>query len=478
MKRLKLYSVVIMLATLCLSTTQASDDYQQWLKGEQQAFSGYLEQMDKEFTDHLKKQWQAFQTHSGITRDETPKPKTLPIAPDITPPQTTRPQPIASVTTPEIIEPPPPVVVTDKNALSIDFFGTKVSLSIPSGVEKLSFSQPANKDKIAAFWEELAKLDSQKLQQSLKQASQQLQLNDWGTVQLSYQLAKKLYRDNERRILLSWFLLSKSGYNVKLGHDRQTVFLLVPTKQTIYETAYLTIEGERHYLYHFSDTPLSQNLYTYQGNYPKANKNLDLQLSQTPNLTAVMESRNLQFEYSEKTYSIKLPVNKGVVDFLSHYPQSDLDIYFSAAATPTTAKQMLEALKTPLQERELTDAINLLLRFVQTSFDYQTDQQQFGEENYLFLDETLYYSASDCEDRSVLFAWLVNNLLGLEVIVLNYPGHVATAILLEQPIKGDSVKFQNKHYMVADPTYINANLGMAMPQFKDTTPKIIPISIQ
>ena len=75
----------------------------------------------------------------------------------------------------------------------------------------------------------------------------------------------------------------------------------------------------------------------------------------------------------------------------------------------------------------------------------------------------------------MLFAWLVKSLLDLEVIGLNYPGHVATAVRLEDPVEGDHVAYDGKRYTVADPTYINATLGMTMPEYENTKPGVIPI---
>jgi hypothetical protein len=74
-----------------------------------------------------------------------------------------------------------------------------------------------------------------------------------------------------------------------------------------------------------------------------------------------------------------------------------------------------------------------------------------------------------------LFAWLVRQLLGLDVIGLDYPGHIATAVQLKTAVKGDVVTFNNKDYTVADPTYINARLGMTMPAFKKNRPNVIRI---
>jgi hypothetical protein len=123
---------------------------------------------------------------------------------------------------------------------------------------------------------------------------------------------------------------------------------------------------------------------------------------------------------------------------------------------------------------ERAQRVDFLLRFVQTAFEYETDQEQFGREDYLYPEETLYHPASDCEDRSVLFAWLVRRVLGLEVAVLDYPGHVATAVSLDRG-DGARVRIDGRTLMVADPTYTNARAGMVMPAFRNQQPGIIPL---
>ena len=119
------------------------------------------------------------------------------------------------------------------------------------------------------------------------------------------------------------------------------------------------------------------------------------------------------------------------------------------------------------------EAVNFLLRFVQTAFDYKTDDQQFGKEKYLMLEETLHYPSSDCEDRSIFFSFLVKNLLHLDVVGLDYPGHIATAVKFNSDLSGDLISYNGYNYLICDPTYINANAGMVMPQFKNIEPKVI-----
>ncbi|NJL15075.1 MAG: hypothetical protein HC913_20120 [Microscillaceae bacterium] len=129
-----------------------------------------------------------------------------------------------------------------------------------------------------------------------------------------------------------------------------------------------------------------------------------------------------------------------------------------------------------LKDKSEEEALNFLLAMVQFGLAYQTDQEQFGQEKPLTSDETLFYPYADCEDRAILFAWLVRDLLGLPVVGLDYPGHMATAVRLSQPIKGNYCLYQNAQYWVCDPTYLGAVAGQAMPDLAAINPEIVPLS--
>ncbi len=113
--------------------------------------------------------------------------------------------------------------------------------------------------------------------------------------------------------------------------------------------------------------------------------------------------------------------------------------------------------------------MNFVLNFVQNAFAYETDQQQFGREKVMFAEETLFYRASDCEDRAILYSFLTKELFGVPVLGIKYPNHMATALYI--PLDGDKVRIRGREFVVADPTYINANIGEAMPQFKGKMPE-------
>jgi len=119
------------------------------------------------------------------------------------------------------------------------------------------------------------------------------------------------------------------------------------------------------------------------------------------------------------------------------------------------------------------EQVHFLLRFVQNAFAYKSDAHQFGGERYLFADETLFYPYSDCEDRSVLFAWLVRELVGLEVVGVMYPGHAATAVTFNRNVPGDYIMYRGKKFTLCDPTYVNATYGMILPEVRHSRARVV-----
>lgn len=101
--------------------------------------------------------------------------------------------------------------------------------------------------------------------------------------------------------------------------------------------------------------------------------------------------------------------------------------------------------------------------------------KQFGYERPLFGDESFYYPRNDCEDRAILYSILVRDLIGLDVVLVHYPGHLGTAVHFTENVAGSYYDVGGKHYVVCDPTYIGAGVGEVMPQFENTKVTIVRV---
>jgi hypothetical protein len=121
--------------------------------------------------------------------------------------------------------------------------------------------------------------------------------------------------------------------------------------------------------------------------------------------------------------------------------------------------------------------LTFLLRFVQFATEYKRDREHFGEERFLFPEESLAAAASDCEDRAVLFAYLVRTLMERQVVGLQWPGHVATAVKIGTGLEAApddwTVSVGGATYIMADPTFIGSSPGMEMPFVEGKEPDIL-----
>ncbi len=461
---------------------QAQETYEEWLKKDQAQFNKFLSEDDKAFLDFLKKDWQEFLTSQGIKPDTKPKPVRMPEAKPEDKPKPP-PQDVLKKVKPLPLPPkeplppaPKPIVPKPKQNLLVQFYGRIVPFA---RVEKitLTIKTPLKSEQIGKAFEQMASSKAADYLRQLKAYKKQMRLNDWGYVVLVHSLSQKVFPASvSQQNLFSWFLLLKSGYKAKVAFKENAVFLLLPNENLIYENQYVTLNKRKYYFVSFGHPlDLSGNVYSYQGSYPGANTLPNMKMKAIPVIKNEAGKKQLYFTYQGKVYNFTVQFDKDIIDLFRNYPQTELKVYFDAPVSPLASHSLLTALAPQIQGKTELDAVNFLLRFVQTAFPYKTDDQQFGREKYLMPEETLYYPASDCEDRSILFAYLVKNLLGLKIIALDYPGHIATAVKFNSPVNGDAVEYNGQRYVICDPTYINADAGMSMPEFKNVKPEVISL---
>lgn len=63
--------------------------------------------------------------------------------------------------------------------------------------------------------------------------------------------------------------------------------------------------------------------------------------------------------------------------------------------------------------------------------------------------------------------------MGLDVILIYYPGHLATAVHFNEQAPGDYISLQGRKFVVCDPTYVNAGIGRTMPHMDNSSAKVI-----
>ena len=511
------------IALVLLGSTLNAQSFSEFKKQQFESYKKYKDERDAAFEGYLKQQWKAYKKFVSGTLYDKPKPKKIrktkpkpvkPIGPPviikvkkpkilpkdlhvIKPKEVAKPSipkekikqtPVVmkpkekqqvvkkEVTKPKKKEtvvvnkpkPKKPIVEVAKKDIEFDFFGTKVGFDIDKNIKGAKF-YPTNQKGIASYFDTMALSNYDNIIQEINNIKKDLNLNDWGIYILVDRLAHKIYKYDDEAKLFKWFVFNKLGYAVKVGISKNHPIVMYYSKKIIYSTPNFRFGKKKYYVIENYNKGNVGAVYTYKKDYPNATKPLDLSLNSLPNFKPDYISKTVTFRHFGKQYKISYMYNKNLIDFFATYPQADYETFFNAPLDPVTYSSIANSLKEYVDGKKASYAMNFVLNFVQNAFAYETDQQQFGREKVMFALETLYYKKSDCEDRAVLYSYLTKNLFNVPVLGVKYSNHMATALYV--PLKGDKVKIKNKEFVVADPTYINANIGQAMPQYKGKMPK-------
>ena len=404
------------------------------------------------------------------------KPQATPVKPQPVAPKAEPTTPAKPQTTPVKPQPKPKAKPAMQSSLQKEFYpsvainycNTKLYIDASmKGVINITSSQECA---VADGYEALCRSNYKPLIANCQQAQKDFRLNDWGVFLFVKTAAEALCNDENSSIVMQQFLLNELGYRAKMARrgDRNQLLLFVATDCMVYGHPYFTKEGLNYYNINGTE---ACTFYMCNQDSKKAKIPVAMRLNNVPALNSGVVSR--QRTNKAGNVSVSVNVSKSLMDFYASMPQCDYGVYAKAPVAGSLAQEVLGTLRPLVQGKSEVDAANLLLNFVQTGFKYATDEEQFGFEKPFFVEELFYYPACDCEDRSVLFGWLVRELLGLDVVYLDYPNHIATAVQFKGDVKGDFLTVDGKRYTVCDPTYIGASIGMTMPNLRSAGVSIL-----
>ena len=481
--------ILVFLFILFAIPASAEQSFENYINKQFGEFQNFKEERDREFAEFLKKQWKEFNAFKGIDPDTVPKPDKIPHAKPHTPkdipdspkvkkkeiPTPPEPEPVKKIS--PVIYPEVSQEALETSEMDFDFFGTKIYVRFDKDIAE-TFPATVNNEEISEYWKKLSTADYKPLISQITDIRRKLKLHDWGTYLLTRNISKNIHKDKNSAALLQWYILSKLGYDAKIGFKNNRIYLLLPSKYTLYGVTYFTIEKTRYYTV---DTLFKKNtitsLKTYEGKYEGADKFAFFR-AENPNFANYGAAKTFSFNYSGEKYSFNLIYNQNYIGYYRFFPQTVLNAYLASPPSAGFQRAVVKSLNSAVLGKSEVEAVNIILRFVQKSFEYKTDMEQFGFEKYLTPEETVFYPYSDCEDRAMLFAYLIREILGLDVILLDYPGHVAAAVSFSEEINlnGKSIEYNGKRYYTADPTYVNATLGMVMPLVKNKNFEAISLS--
>ena len=552
MKRIIAVVAIVAAAAVMAQTPDSFEQFRRQMdtsfesvkKSNNESFERKRAEIDRQYADHIRSVWAAYNSSPSVPEPERPEPvvipkyepkapsstehpvavvtsvpkpqpvnpivepKTEPKSPVVAPKPTPKPGPSGPAVTPKpvpatpIVSPrpepkepaaepkpapqapvevakPEPVVPTvpvapaapAQRTTELMYYGTQLSIRVPEvGVPSL-FTLTENT--IADAWIATSSGDFEQTLADCLEARKSLVLGDWGYYTLVREFTKQYYEaDCNDGVLLQAYLLAHSGYRIRMARSGNFLSLLLNISGTVYGMSYFTLDGVRFYCPEKRTTATRMNICEVK--FP-GEQSLSLQQATPPHLAyKATPSRNFaSTRYPDAKVSACL--NKNLIDFYSMYPSSDFAFYVHASLSNDLQQHLYPTLRRVTAGKSQREAVSVILDFVQTAFDYKTDDQQFGREKWFFGDETFYYPYSDCDDRAILFTTLVRDILKMDAILLEYPNHLAAAVRFDGAVDGDYVMVEGKRFVICDPTYVGAGVGASMPDLDTSNLKIVKL---
>ena len=468
------------------SSAQTDDFYAQYEKFSKHAkaeYEDYRAQCNAEYVKFLERAWKEYKVLPSI-----PRPKDEVVPPTIMPRQDKNKKQAKEILIENVVSPilslpqPKPISpiyendkVEEKN-FSFSYMGTTCEVRLPKDLNiRMSGCESCM---IATIWKQLATNAMDNTIRDFLALRLKMQLCDWAYLNLIDTFAKAFCGHGNEAVIMAAFIYSQSGYKMRLGRDCEKLYLLYGSKHGIYEKGYIVIEGINYY-------PLDDKVERMEisdFSFPQE-QSMSLYIENAQKFTIRPSAKRKLASEQYHDVTIDSQVNLNLIQFYNTYPSSEVNgnfmtrwkMYADMPMDESVSQMLYPDIKNKIEGLSDVQAVNQILNWVQTAFQYEYDDKVWGHDRAFFAEETLYYPYCDCEDRAILFTRLVRDLLGLKCILVYYPGHLASAVCLKQQVNGDYISLDGDVYTICDPTYIGAPVGITMPEMDNRSAKVIKL---
>lgn len=484
MKRIVLLVIMLAVVGLVIAQTpkedyeawkrQAMGDYGRYRKQAIDDYQAFRKQANAEYAEWVKSAWATVGKKPPMEPPEEPKPPQPPVAPKEKP----IPEAIPHEETSPMDEPKPvpevpiPETTPTKDVVDVMYYGTTLKIHIPQGGGITL--KAADGETLGAAWESLSDGSYDALLADCLNAKKELSIGDWGYITLLGNVAKSVSKGRNEAVLLQQWLLAQSGYQSRIGISKKGVLQIwMPFDVPVYNRPYIEDEGKMYFLVTENDDG-DDELQVLSKDFPETSVSSLRAVGRPKLVYKACGKRTLRAD-RYPSVAVESEVNNNLIAYYNDYPKvaGSWDVYAGASLSDGAKKKLYPKMRQMLEGKTELQKAEMLLNWLQTAFQYKTDEEQFGGERSLFADETLYYPYCDCEDRSILLSVLVRDLLGLDVVLLHFPGHLATAVKFNTAVEGDWLDLEDGRYIVCDPTYIGAPVGVAMPECKEQDVRVV-----
>jgi len=130
---------------------------------------------------------------------------------------------------------------------SVQFLSSFFPVDFDANISQLPDLLKPNAKTIISCYEYLRNTNYPEVLKQLAEVRRQMNLNDWDYYCLINEFSKYVIDKSNAQKVITWFLMLESNYKVKIGYFKDDAIVLIGTAQTLYNTPWFNINGERFY---------------------------------------------------------------------------------------------------------------------------------------------------------------------------------------------------------------------------------------
>lgn len=284
-----------------------------------------------------------------------------------------------------------------------------------------------------------------------------LNMDGMSYLMLTKKVAKQLSPESmpEFAKLFTFAVLELKGYDVLMGVNDLGITVYGRTNVPIKNALFVEVNGTNYYDLSFNPTKAPQSEQLAKLDIQPGTKPVNINRLFPPSFHAEITHKTFPFEYDGRVYFFTSTINQSLVNYYRDLPDIEMSkIYLNYGLSERGNNTLVEQLKAATADMSKERAVNFLLGFVQ-HLSYAKDADVIGHEKFAFPEEALANEFSDCEDRSMLFAYLVREVASLQSVGLWYEGatHMNVAVENWRSTKGDiNIRAFEMDFVVCEPS--------------------------
>jgi hypothetical protein len=272
-------------------------------------------------------------------------------------------------------------------------------------------------------------------------------------------VSETLYDNIFKQRLFKYVLLQSKGYRVMLGYSEDNLTVYGHLDFKVHNVAFVIFDK-----FVFTDLSFLQNLEPCHEALlatPKGGRAITMNDSRPPMFNAIAKQYRVHFEYEGMQYNFKGMLNQSLVSYYRELPAIEFgQVYLNYKFSDQAQNSLIMELKLATNNMFPAKQVDFLLQFAQAAFIYKSDYESLGMEKFAFPEEVLASQYSDCEDKSVLFAYLAKEVLDLPSVALIYyvDNHLNVGVAFNHKSVYNFI-YNNQKYLVCEPSGLGFKPG-------------------